>query len=174
MSCSLTTGYALGCRNSVGGIKKIWLKNFNATGSVTVSGGLVTALPSASVSGWFQYDLTKATASLTETLNVSVENGTTFYTPELTFSINKLQKLVRNELLLMSKARLWAIFLDNNDTYWMLGVINGLDATAGTNGTGTAFGDRSGYSITLSGMEPDPMPEMDVLKFAASAVQISG
>ena len=34
--------------------------------------------------------------------------------------------------------------------YWLLGADNGLEATAGTAGTGTAFGDRSGYEMTLS------------------------
>jgi hypothetical protein len=28
---------------------------------------------------------------------------------------------------------------------------------AGTSATGTAFGDLSGYSLTLSGMEKEPM-----------------
>ncbi len=38
MSCSLTTGYALGCRDSVGGIKTIFVQTLNATGSVNTNG----------------------------------------------------------------------------------------------------------------------------------------
>ena len=176
MSCSLTTGYALGCRDSIGGIKAIYVQPINATGSVNTNGsGLVTGFTPTSVSGsWFEYDLTKATSSMTETLNASVENGTLFYTPEVTFTINKLQVAVRNELRLLARNRLLVIVQDNNNRYWLLGAANGLEASAGTAGTGTAFGDRSGYEMTLTGMEPDPMLNIAAATFSALTAQISG
>ena len=109
MSCSLTTGYALGCRDSVGGIKTVFVQAFNPTGSVNTNGsGTVTGFTGFS-SGFYEYDLTKATSSMTETLNASMENGTLFYTPEVTFTINKLQVAVRNELRLLARNRLLAI-----------------------------------------------------------------
>jgi hypothetical protein len=111
---------------------------------------------------------------MTETLNASVENGTLFYTPEVTFTINKLQVAVRNELRLLARNRLIVIVQDNNSRYWLLGADNGLEATAGTAGTGTAFGDRSGYEMTLSGMETNPMLLIASTTFSASATQISG
>jgi len=175
MSCSLTTGYALGCRDSIGGIKRVYVQAFNATGSVNTNGsGLVTGFTGYAVSGFFEYDLTKATSSMTETLNASVENGTLFYTPEVTFTINKLQTAVRNELRLLARNRLLVIVQDNNSRYWVLGADNGLEVTAGTAGTGTAFGDRSGYEMTLSGMETNPMLNIAAATFAASATQITG
>ena len=176
MSCSLTTGYALGCRDAVGGIKTIFVQTLNATGSVNTNGsGLVTGFTPTSVSGsWFEYDLTKATSSMTETLNASTENGTLFYTPEVTFTINKLQTSVRNELRLLARNRLLVIVLDNNGRYWLLGAANGLEASAGTAGTGTAFGDRSGYEMTLTGMEPDAMLNILPATFSALTAQISG
>ena len=176
MSCFLTTGYALGCRDAVGGIKTIYVQSLNATGSVNTNGsGLVTGFTPTSVSGsWFEYDLTKATSSMTETLNASTENGTLFYTPEVTFTINKLQTSVRNELRLLARNRLLVIVLDNNGRYWLLGAANGLEASAGTAGTGTAFGDRSGYEMTLTGMEPDAMLNILPATFSALTAQISG
>jgi hypothetical protein len=176
MSCSLTTGYALGCRDAIGGIKTIFVQTLNATGSVNTNGsGLVSGFTPSSVSGsWFEYDLTKATSSMTETLNASTENGTLFYTPEVTFTINKLQTSVRNELRLLARNRLLVIVLDNNGRYWLLGAANGLEASAGTAGTGTAFGDRSGYEMTLTGMEPDAMLNILPATFSASTNQISG
>ncbi len=176
MSCSLTTGYALGCRNSVGGIKTIYVQALNATGSVNTNGsGLVTGFTPTSVSGsFFEYDLTKATSSMTETLNASTENGTLFYTPEVTFTINKLQTSVRNELRLLAQNRLLVIVQDNNSNYWLLGAANGLEVSAGTAGTGTAFGDRNGYEMTLTGMEPSPMLNILPATFTALTTQITG
>jgi len=175
MSCSLTTGYALGCRDSVGGIKTIYVQAFNPTGSCNANlSGAVTGFTGYASGSFFEYDLTKATSSMTETLNASIENGSLFYTPEVTFTINKLQVAVRNELRLLARNRLLVIVQDNNSRYWVLGAANGLEATAGTAGTGTAFGDRSGYEMTLTGMEPDPMLLIASTVFAPSATQIAG
>jgi hypothetical protein len=174
MSCSLTTGYALGCRDSVGGIKTIYVQGWNATGTVNTNGsGTVTGFTGFS-SGFYEYDLTKATSSMTETLNASIENGSLYYTPEVTFTINKLQVAVRNELRLLARNRLLVIVQDNNNRYWVLGAANGLEATAGTAGSGTAFGDRSGYEMTLTGMEPDPMLLIVSTTFTPLATQIAG
>jgi hypothetical protein len=174
MSCSLTTGYALGCRDSVGGIKTIYVQGWNATGTVNTNGsGTVTGFTGFS-SGFYEYDLTKATSSMTETLNASIENGSLYYTPEVTFTINKLQVAVRNELRLLARNRLLVIVQDNNNRYWVLGAANGLEATAGTAGSGTAFGDKSGYEMTLTGMEPDPMLLIVSTTFTPLATQIAG
>jgi hypothetical protein len=175
MSCSLTTGYALGCRDSVGGIKTIYVQSFIPTGSCNANlSGSVTGFTGYASGGFFEYDLTKATSSLTETLNASIENGSVYYTPEVTFTINKLQVAVRNELRLLVRNRVIVIVQDNNSRYWLLGSANGLEATAGTAGTGTAFGDRSGYELTLTGMEPDPMFLIASTVFAPSTTQILG
>jgi len=174
MSCALTTGYTLGCRDSVGGIKAIYVQGWNATGTVNTNGsGTVTGFTGFS-SGFYEYDLTKATSSMTETLNASIENGSLYYTPEVTFTINKLQVAVRNELRLLARNRLLVIVQDNNNRYWVLGAANGLEATAGTAGSGTAFGDRSGYEMTLTGMEPDPMLLIVSTTFTPLATQIAG
>lgn len=175
MSCSLTTGYALGCRNSVGGIKTLYVQTWSSSGSVNTNGaGLVTGFTGYSASGFFEYDLTKATSSMTETVAGNIENGTLFYTPEITFTINKLQTAVRNELRLMARVNIIAIVLDNNGLYWLLGANNGLEVTAGTAGTGTAFGDRNGYNFTLTGMEPEPMLNITLGTFGPSSTQIIG
>ena len=82
--------------------------------------------------------------------------------------------LVAQELLLLARARVYVIVQDNNDQYWFLGAANGLEMTAGTAGTGTAFGDRSGYELTLSGMEPNSMLNIATTVFAVNTAQIQG
>lgn len=47
------------------------------------------------------------------------------------------------------KNSLVAVVKDSNGAYWYLGKTRGLDVTAGTAGTGTAQGDRSGFTLTL-------------------------
>jgi len=55
----------------------------------------------------------------------------------------------------------------NNGKYWYLGKNNGLDITAGNSGTGTAIGDRSGYTLTFTGKEAALSPEVSSSIIAA-------
>jgi hypothetical protein len=66
----------------------------------------------------------------------------------------------RNEIKVLAQQRLVAIVEGNDGSYWLVGYENGLELNAGTSATGTAFGDLSGYSLTLSGMEKEPMVSM--------------
>ena len=63
----------------------------------------------------------------------------------------------RNGIKVLAQQRLVAIIEGNDGSYWVAGYENGLELNAGTSATGTAFGDLSGYSVTLSGMEKEPV-----------------
>jgi hypothetical protein len=69
-----------------------------------------------------------------------------------------LQVNTRNEILLLAKNNLVALVKDNNDKIWVLGFANGLDITGGGSATGTAFGDRNGYTLTFTGNEKELAP----------------
>ena len=163
MSCALTQGYTLGCRDGVGGIKEIRIASFNPTGSFATNGsGIVTAFTgyasgTAGSNAFYRYELTKNTSMLSEALTASLENGTVFYDQQATFVINKLQVQVRNQLMFMARSRVLAIITDYNGQNYLIGAENGADISAATADTGTAFGDRSGYSTTIQGLERFPM-----------------
>jgi hypothetical protein len=63
--------------------------------------------------------------------------------------------------LLLAQNTLVAVVKDNNGKYWYLGKQRGLDLTGGSAGTGTADGDRSGYTLTFTGAEPALAPEVN-------------
>jgi hypothetical protein len=70
---------------------------------------------------------------------------------------NKMEAAKRNQLLLMGQAtNMVVIFKDNNGLYWSVGLERGAYMTAGTSISGTAYGDRNGYEITISGAELYP------------------
>jgi len=172
MSCALTQGYTLDCKNSTGGIVEIYfIEKANVT-SVTEASGVVTALTKATGKRFWKYELPKDAGSLTETITGSVENGTVFYSSELILVVNKLNVAVRNELKLLAQNTLIAVVKTNSGLYWMVGKDRGIDLTTGTSGTGTAFGDRSGYSLTFSGSEPAPM--LNVNDAVAGALETAG
>lgn len=160
MACALTQGYTLDCKDSLGGIKAVWLIAHANVASVTEASGIVSAITKASGKVFYKYELVKNTGALTETITASVENGTVFYAQELSVVLNKLQANTRNEILLLAKNTLMAVVQDANDKYWLLGRYTGLDVTGGTAATGTAQGDRSGYTLTFTGGEKELAPEV--------------
>lgn len=140
--------------------------------SIAEASGVVTGLTKASGKRFWKYELPKETGSLTETMTGNIQNGTVFYASELKIVVNKLSVAVRNEIKLLAQATMIAVAKDNNGKYWLIGRNSGIDLTTGTLGTGTAFGDRSGFDLTFSGSEPEPM--LEVNSTVASALETAG
>lgn len=161
MACALTQGYTLDCKDSLGGIVEVYFMASQDVASYTVSGGVMTALTKDTGKRFYKYELVKATSNFVENINASVENGTIFYQQELTVVLNKLQVNTRNEILLLAKNLLVAVAKDNNGKYWYMGLTRGLDITAGSSQSGTAEGDRSGYTLTFTAKEPELAPEVN-------------
>jgi|TARA_R110000824_G_scaffold396622_1_gene598301 hypothetical protein len=164
MPCALTKGFTLDCKDSLGGVKSVRLTTLAEylVLDPTVVGGEIDAWGSASTV-FFKYDQLKETSSMTETINASAQNGTVYYTPEVTIVMSKLDATKRNEIKLLAQNRLVAIVETNDEVpaYFVVGVTTGLEVSAGTSASGTAYADLQGYSITLSGMEAAPMLQVD-------------
>lgn len=160
MACNLTQNMPLDCRDSIGGAKEVLFIEFENVTSIIEDNGVVTDIAVAPTRLFRRYQVPKETSFFTETLNASVANGTIFYQQELTVVLNKMQANTRNEIQLLAQNRLIAIVLDQNGKYWLLGKERAIDATGGDGGTGTATGDRNGYSRTFTGMERFMAPEV--------------
>ena len=160
MPCALTQSYSLDCRDSLGGIKSAYFIGWADVTAVTEAAGVVTAITKTAGKTFYKYQLVRGTSMFQETINSSVENGTVFYQQELTIILNKLQTNTRNEILLLAKNNLMVIVEDNNGTFWLLGRLNALNITGGNSATGTAQGDRSGYTLTFTGGEKELAPSV--------------
>jgi hypothetical protein len=156
MSCILTTGFSHDCKDAVGGVKNIYLVEYEALSAYTVTGGEVTALTLNGGKAFFKYELPKDTASFTNTITTSVGEGTTFNSTELNVKLRKLSTAKRNEVKLLSVARLIAIVETNDGPFFAMGLQRGMDMTAGTAATGATLGDMSGYDLTFTAAEKDP------------------
>jgi len=153
MACLLTQGRQEVCKESIGGLQGAYFINYT-TGSFTKNGsGEVTALPSGSTVYFYQL---KGSSAYTETVNTSRDNGTTFFSQELTLNLKKLTNEMTTQLKLMAYARPQVVIWTNNGDALLVGEKLGADVTAGTIQTGAALGDLYGYSVTLTGMEQLP------------------
>lgn len=153
MACALTQDYTIGCRDSIGGIRTLYLIEIANVSGITSSAGVATAISKANNRRFYQYDLVKNTSEAMETFTDSRENGTTFYAQEIDFVLNKLQATSRNEIILLAQNRLMAVVEDRNGAFWLYGQVNGLMREGGKAGTGKAMGDRNGYELKFTGEE---------------------
>jgi hypothetical protein len=103
----------------------------------------------------YYYEL-KGTSAYTETVNSSRENGTTFFSQELTLNLKKLTNEMTTQLKLLAYGRPQVFVHTMQGDTLLVGEREGADLTAGTIQTGAALGDLYGYSITMTGQEQFP------------------
>jgi hypothetical protein len=158
MPCALTTGFALDCKDAIGGVKSVRFAKLSAYTALaaTVSSGEVTAFGSASTV-FYKYDQLKETSSFSDDIVATINTGGLHYAPKLTVVLPKLRTAVRNEVKMLAQNRLVAIVetMDATPTYWVLGGYNGLELSEGSGGTGTAAADLNGYTLTFMGLETE-------------------
>jgi len=157
MACSITiNGRAFPCKDKIGGIKRVWIKSFDAADWGSVSSGAIT--DAASAITVYGFELTKNSGSFQQTVTASVENGTVFFSQVVELTLPNLSGGDSAEIYDLLKSRLCVIVQDNNDNYMIMGHTTGAEATGGTIGTGTAKGDMNGYQIQLTAEEAIPAP----------------
>ena len=153
MACELTAGFNLDCKNTIGGIKAIYLQqheDFLTGVTIDATSEEVDGLPTKTI---YKYICPKHTGSFTEEVASSVENGTIFYTQTITATFFALSAARRKQLELVAKNRLIVFVQDNNDNIWMVGRMDGAEVTAASTATGVAKGDLNGYTITFTAEE---------------------
>lgn len=151
MACDLTLGRKVPCKDVVGGINRVWFVDFGDLGTLTIGNDDELTNCSGTFSA-YQYDV-KGANSLTSNFNVSRENGTTFFTQELSLTLTKMSKEDNKQLKLIAYGRPHIFVEDYNGSVWLVGAEHGCEVTGGTAVTGAAMGDLSGYTLTLTATE---------------------
>ncbi len=169
MACNLTKGRGLDCKNVMGGVKRMYIQVLaDTTFDIVSTEGQMEKIKVqeggvAGQNNLYQYDLPRGTASITETITGSSENGTVFYEPSVNIKLHALAVADRNELKLLTQNRcivfceLQQKYANGHNVIVAVGVENGMDLLTGTEASGTAAGDMNGYDYTFTGQEPEPM-----------------
>lgn len=161
MSCSITKGRTEPCKNTLGGLKAVYLANFDeADGAFTVTDSQVTAID-AGLTTVYKFDLSAEANTFDQAIVGSRENGTRVNTQTLTVALKKQDVLTHAEINKLIAGRPVAIVRDNNDNYHVVGITEGMETTGSTIGTGGAKGDFNGYNLTLSAQENEIAPLLD-------------
>ena len=160
MACTLTiNGRAFPCKDKIGGIKRVWIKQFDAADwGATTAGVIASAGDGGSPWVVFGFELTKNSGSFQQAVNASMENGTIFYSQVLEMTMPNLDAAGNIDVADLLKGRLTIIVQDVNDNYFAMGSTAGAEASGGTIGTGTAKGDLNGYQLQFTAEEVVPAP----------------
>lgn len=157
-------GIKLDCSHSLGGIKTVYIANYNdvtdieynassgntgSTTGVTFTGDTITGLTMASGATFQPYQFRKQTGSMTSTLTVDETAGVNYVSTELSLVFTKMETAKRIELSALSIGQLAVIVEDSNGTFWYLGKDDYVSVSAGGGQTGTAKGDGNNYTLTL-------------------------
>ena len=160
MACALTQSYNLDCRDSNGGVKEVYIMEFEKASAITVALGAVTVLTKTAASLFRKYSLISHTAEGDETVTASRENGTVMVKQSVKFPVNKMTTSVRNEILLLLQNRLLVVVVDQNGQGYLYGKDFGMMANNIAAKTGKTLADRNGYEIALESDEKTLAPTL--------------
>ena len=170
MACDITRGRLIDCKDTIGGLKAIYIcKGFNNnisavatinTTEMTTAGFATWSAQSGGKTIVFKYDLVPNLSSMTVNINSDNANGTTFFNQTLSVVLQKIDHDMTNELRLMAYSRAQIFVQDQNDNVFLLGMVNGCHVTGGTVITGTAMGDQNGYTIEWGADEKNALIQL--------------
>lgn len=151
MACTQTLGgLTRDCSNNMGGIKEVYIANYDDVSAVTFSNDIITAFTMVGSAKFKKYAFRPQTAELVSTPQVSSENGVAYIQSVLTLQFAKMDTTKRLEINALSLGDLVIVVVDNNGKMWYLGKDAPVVASGGDSGTGKAFGDANRYGIQLT------------------------
>ena len=179
MACDITRGRLIDCKDTIGGLKAIFIAKAYSNNVEAVATIATTEMTDAGFDSWsaasggdttvFKYDLVPNLSSMTVNINSDNANGTAFFEQTLSVVLQKIDHDMTNELRLMAYSRAQIFVQDQNDNVFLLGMNNGCHVTGGTVITGTAMGDQNGYTIEWAAQEKDALIQLPASAGPATA-----
>ena len=160
MPCTQTlSGIARDCQANLGGIKAVYLANFEDVASYAITSDMVTAITMETSKKFYAYFFNPNTSNFTTTAQINRENGSLYFETVLSLVFAKQDATKRVEVNSMAQAGLVGIVVDSNDNAWLLGKDEPLMMTSGTAESGTAKADRNGYALEFADAQKQmPLP----------------
>ena len=159
MSCDITQGRSVDCKNNIAGVKAVYFANYAdllaSDEFTTDAAGFVTEIQTTAALPLFKYSVRPESCEASSQMNTDANSGTTFFSQSLNLSLIGLTKEDCDELKLLAYGRPNVIILDNNDNLFIFGARNGMNVTDSRMSIGRNFGDMHGFEISLEGKESE-------------------
>jgi hypothetical protein len=160
MSCDIANGRLEACKDAISGLLNIYFINYgdleiqNVNYDATNTDVIETWVPASQLS-LYKYEL-KGANGFEQTIQTSRDNGTTFFEQVLTIQLKKQDIATHKNVKLLAYGRPRIVVETRDHQYFLAGLDQGCDLTAGAVSSGTAMGDFNGYNMTFTGMEKLP------------------
>lgn len=181
MACDISKGRLEACKESVGGIKNLYIANYNSAMYAGMDDSATKPPTDAAFNGQvdtlaaavnvYQFEVRGDNNTFEETNENSRDNGTSFWTQSGSFVIKAQNAETMMQLKLLSYGRPHIIIEDYNGKFRMAGAQNGVEVSVNTS-TGGAMGDLYGYTISFEGKEV--LPSLFILNTLVAAGSSSG
>jgi len=165
---AIDKGIGVECSNlqSTGGITQILLRSWDTNDAVVYGNGtgehdIDSILTSASAAAWFVFENKNETGALT--VNATKENGSTAFECTLSFMVPQINNDRFAEFQAMLDTCMMGAVKDTNGSWWVIGASElyanedvqaksqtYLNFTSAEGGTGAAYSDESGMTVTLT------------------------
>jgi hypothetical protein len=109
----------------------------------------------------YKFELKSTTNSFTTAINSSRDNGTTFFEQTLVAALKRQDVVTHKNVKLLAYGRPRIIVRTMTDQFFLMGLDQGADVSAGEVSSGAALGDFNGYSLTFTAMEELPANFID-------------
>lgn len=158
MACNIDSGRIVDCKNSLGGLKTVYIGNYidmvSQTEFAAVTSDTVTAIKAQD---FFEFELRPELSSLVVNYQADAASGTTFFEQILSLTFQKLDAtdIATIKELCQGRPNIWV--LDNNQKCWLIGAEFGCNVSGGNIQTGVAYSDMSGFTMDLTGREQNPI-----------------
>jgi hypothetical protein len=167
MSCDIANGRLEACKDAISGLLNIYFINYGALNLEDVvykdtgaNSDVIDSWPADARVSLYKYEL-KGANGFEQTIQTSRDNGTTFFEQVLTVQLKKQDIATHKNVKLLAYGRPRIVVETRDHQYFMAGLDQGCDVTAGTVSSGTAMGDFNGYNLTFTGMERIPANFLD-------------
>jgi hypothetical protein len=145
MSCDLAAGRVRPCKQSLGGLGKLFLFNY-VENPFTVVNGVATAI-NADLTTVFEYLIEGDGNNVSESFVSDRNSGTSVNTQTMTIVLKKIDATTSAQLNLLAYGFPMAVVKDRNGIYHAIGIDDGIDFTV-VQSTGGAKGELNGYTLT--------------------------
>lgn len=161
MSCDISNGRLEACKDAISGLLNIYFINY---GDLTIDGitygttgnsdVINTWVPDAPLN-LYKYEL-KGANGFEQTIQTSRDNGTTFFEQVLTVQLKKQDIATHKNVKMLAYGRPRIVVETRDHQFFLAGLDQGCDVTAGNVSSGTQMQDFNGYNLTFTGMEKIP------------------
>lgn len=176
MACDITKGKGLlECKDSVSGLKAIYLANYgdwNFVAGTTPGALTLTIIDIDGTGDFFKFELKNSGNTFQQDITSSRDNGTTFFNQVLNFVLTKLSAEMEFQIKMMAWGRPQIVVEANNGTFFLIGRDHGCEISGNSQlqGTMDAF---NGYTMTATAMEQNPIFYLDATAIGLVLANVS-